>query len=231
VLFLAIMAWALGYPLVYAGFKGNGAKSNGQPLYKAPWNMYLGPFNKSYAVTTSATKTVSQTDAFLTSSLSSAAQAEGSSVGSAAGTVTGADDASYTAQQNDVVSAALALKNVTKYGWGQAGQAYADCSGWVNYIFEHYAGISIGGYTGTGHGPTSEQTATLGTSVSRKNIQPGDVLVFNIPGEGANSHEGIYLGNNQFISETGPQGALAQIQQVPWTLVSTIRDLFTGGPS
>lgn len=61
-LFLAIMAAMIGYPLVYAGLKGDSAMSNGVPLYKAPWNVYLAPFNSAYKtqVATAADQTAAE---------------------------------------------------------------------------------------------------------------------------------------------------------------------------
>lgn len=72
------------------------------------------------------------------------------------------------------------------YLLGATGPDKFDCSGFTSYVFGHF-GISVGGRT------TWEQRYA-GTSVSKGNLQPGDLVFTNGYG-----HVGIYVGNGQMI--------------------------------
>lgn len=74
------------------------------------------------------------------------------------------------------------------YVWGGSGPNSFDCSGFTQYIFRQF-GYSI--YR------TADIQMNNGYSVSRENLQPGD-LVFFYNGGGV-GHVGIYIGNNKFI--------------------------------
>ncbi len=73
----------------------------------------------------------------------------------------------------------------TPYLWGGTGPRY-DCSG---LMMKAYAsvGISIP--------RTSKQQSTYGKSVSKSNLQVGDLVFFGSPVH----HVGMYCGNNQYI--------------------------------
>ena len=73
----------------------------------------------------------------------------------------------------------------TPYLWGGTGPRY-DCSG---LMMKAYAsvGISIP--------RTSKQQSTFGKSVSKSNLQVGDLVFFGSPVH----HVGMYIGNNQYI--------------------------------
>lgn len=89
---------------------------------------------------------------------------------------------------NEKASKALAFcksKLGTPYLWGGTGPRY-DCSG---LMMKAYAsvGISIP--------RTSKQQSTFGKSVSKSNLQIGDLVFFGSPVH----HVGMYCGNNQYI--------------------------------
>jgi peptidoglycan DL-endopeptidase CwlO len=71
------------------------------------------------------------------------------------------------------------------YVWGGASPSGFDCSGFVMYVYAQ-VGISLPHYTVSQY--------AMGTAVSRGQLQPGDVVFFDGLG-----HNGIYIGNNQFI--------------------------------
>jgi cell wall-associated NlpC family hydrolase len=72
------------------------------------------------------------------------------------------------------------------YRWGGADPSTGfDCSGFVMYVYAK-VGISLPHYTGA--------QWSLGVPVARSDLQPGDVVFFN-----GVSHDGIYIGNGQFI--------------------------------
>lgn len=79
--------------------------------------------------------------------------------------------------------------------YGQAAQAVkgvvADCSSFVQAVFKT-VGVNLP--------RTTYQQVNVGVAVpSLADAQPGDLLFFQPPGETANSHVGIYLGNGQMI--------------------------------
>lgn len=72
------------------------------------------------------------------------------------------------------------------YVWGGASPSTGfDCSGFTMYVYAQI-GVSLPHYTG--------DQWQMGTAVSRDQLQPGDLVFFDGLG-----HEGIYIGNNQFI--------------------------------
>ena len=72
----------------------------------------------------------------------------------------------------------------TKYVWGGAAPGGFDCSGLVQYCYNK-VGVSLP--------RTTYDQINRGKAVSRKNLQPGD-LVFPHTG-----HVGLYVGNGQMI--------------------------------
>lgn len=90
-----------------------------------------------------------------------------------------------------VTGLATSLANNTiPYVWGGKTPAGFDCSGFVSYIFQHAAGISLPSYT-----------VAMESYVNKESVsaaQPGDLLFWGTPG--ATYHVGIYLGNNQYAS-------------------------------
>ena len=77
------------------------------------------------------------------------------------------------------------------YVWGGNGPNSFDCSGFTKYVYAHF------GYT---LNRTASAQLSNGVSVSRSELQPGD-LVFFYNGRVSTpvSHVGIYLGDGQFI--------------------------------
>ncbi|KAF0413797.1 LysM peptidoglycan-binding domain-containing protein [Pediococcus acidilactici] len=90
-----------------------------------------------------------------------------------------------------VTGLATSLANNTiPYVWGGKTPAGFDCSGFVSYIFQHAAGISLPSYTVAMESYVNKESASA--------AQPGDLLFWGTPG--ATYHVGIYLGNNQYAS-------------------------------
>ncbi len=94
----------------------------------------------------------------------------------------------------------------SKYGWGAGrtasdrSQGIFDCSSFVWYAyFQAGVDLSPNGCTENGYCNVSTQTLrTLGTKVTLEDAQVGDLIFFNTTGV-ADSHVGIYIGNNEFI--------------------------------
>jgi len=95
---------------------------------------------------------------------------------------------------NEIVNYAKPLLGI-KYQYGGSTTSGFDCSGFTSYVFKK-AGISLPRTAASQYGE--------GTSVSKSNLQAGDLVFFN--NLGYTSHVGIYVGNNQFISATSSKG-------------------------
>jgi cell wall-associated NlpC family hydrolase len=76
----------------------------------------------------------------------------------------------------------------TKYAWGGTTPKGFDCSGFVQYLYAH-AGVKLG--------RTTYDQIKQGQHVGLNHLQPGDVVFFSQKGDV--HHEGLYIGNGQFI--------------------------------
>ena len=65
-----------------------------------------------------------------------------------------------------------------------------DCSGFTSYVYKQ-CGVSISRSSGA--------QASNGTAVSKSNLQPGDLVIFNNRANTSVGHVGIYIGGNTFI--------------------------------
>lgn len=107
------------------------------------------------------------------------------------------------------------------YVWGgeTAGKAF-DCSGLVQWVFAQ-VGVNLP--------RTSQGQASAGTAVKGlNNAQAGDLILYNEPGEGPNSHVAIYIGGGKQI-EAPHTGAKVQVSAVDTSHISTIRRVIGGG--
>ena len=110
------------------------------------------------------------------------------------------EDTSLSEDTQDVpVSSSTAVQSVlnlayskqgSPYVWGAEGPNSFDCSGFTSYVFKNAVGINLP--------RTSSAQSNYGTTVSRSNLQPGDLVFFNTSGSGV-SHVGIYIGNGNMI--------------------------------
>ena len=89
---------------------------------------------------------------------------------------------------SDIVKNALSLQGVP-YVYGGTSRSGFDCSGYVQYVFEG-SGISLP--------RISSAQASVGSSVSRDQIQAGDLVFFTTYAPGA-SHVGIAIGGGSFV--------------------------------
>ncbi len=85
-----------------------------------------------------------------------------------------------------------------RYG-GNTPDAGFDCSGLVRYVVARAASVNLP--------RTTEAMGTRGSSLSRSEVASGDLVFFNTTGR-ANSHVGIYVGQNRFVHAPSSGGTV-----------------------
>lgn len=89
-----------------------------------------------------------------------------------------------------VLAYALSLVGAKyKFGGNSVATGF-DCSGFVNHVFAEIAGVALP--------RNAEAIAQRGMAVDKAELQSGDLVFYNTRSR-ANSHVGIYLGNNTFV--------------------------------
>jgi len=92
-------------------------------------------------------------------------------------------------ESSDLVDHALSLQGI-HYVFGGTSRSGFDCSGYTQYVFRG-SGISLP--------RTAAEQFRVGSSVSRAQLQSGDLVFFTTYASGA-SHVGIYIGGGSFVS-------------------------------
>ncbi|MEG0591930.1 MAG: NlpC/P60 family protein [Coprobacillus sp.] len=126
---------------------------------------------------------------------------------------------------NEDLGLKIANKALTRQGymyvWGGShswsaiqnpNQTQFDCSGLVNWAF-YQSGVDLGRihYTGS--------LITAGKSVSKGNLQAGDIILFSSNGSVSGVHHvGIYIGNNQMVHapSTGKPVQVSNLSNSYW---------------
>ena len=99
----------------------------------------------------------------------------------------------------DITSYALSLIGVDYRFGGNTPDQGLDCSGLIRYVFQQATGISL---------PRSARDqARVGESISRDELQPGDLAFFNTR-RFQFSHVGLYIGDNRFIHAPSSGGSV-----------------------
>lgn len=101
---------------------------------------------------------------------------------------------------NEIVNTAKSLLGV-RYQYGGTTPSGFDCSGYTSYVYKQN-GLSLD--------RTAASQFASGTSVSKANLQAGDLVFFNNLGRGA-THVGIYIGSGKFISAESEGIAISAI--------------------
>ncbi len=85
-----------------------------------------------------------------------------------------------------------------RYG-GNTPDSGFDCSGLVRYVVARAANVSLP--------RTTEAMGTRGSALDRGEVASGDLVFFNTTGR-ANSHVGIYVGQNRFVHAPSSGGTV-----------------------
>nr|WP_286673025.1 NlpC/P60 family protein [Anaeromonas frigoriresistens] len=108
---------------------------------------------------------------------------------------------------NNIINAAKSYVGVP-YRYGGTSSSGFDCSGFTQVVYDKY-GINIP--------RSSSAQASVGTKISKSDLQPGDLVIFSGTYKAGPSHTGIYLGNNEFISATSSKGvAIVSLSNSYW---------------
>ena len=99
-----------------------------------------------------------------------------------------AEELSAAARQN-LVDYALQFVGRPYRAGGNDPHTGADCSGFVKYVMQHGAGISMN--------RSSRSQATKGTQIGANQMQPGDLIFY---GNGSRiNHVAMYIGDGQIV--------------------------------
>ncbi len=152
------------------------------------------------------------------SSQSSSAQSSSSNAGSSSSS-SASTSSSRAVSKNTVSSssnsgsysgsavAQIAQKYIgAPYRFGGTTPSGFDCSGFVFYVYNQ-AGKSIGRQTAAGY---------YGSSYQVSSPQPGDLIFFQDTYKSGISDVGIYLGNNQFISDSDKSVSIKSLSNPYW---------------
>lgn len=110
----------------------------------------------------------------------------------------------YTVNIQDLVIKGLEFVGVPYRRGGNTVESGLDCSGFTRLVFLDSNGIDLP--------RTAAEQSQMGTRVSMEELKPGDLVFFNTMRR-ANSHVGIYLGNDQFVHAPKP-GAEIRVENM-----------------
>lgn len=80
----------------------------------------------------------------------------------------------------------------TPYVWGgEDPESGFDCSGLTQFVYREITGLELP--------RTAREQRREGSDISKKELQPGDLVFFATRGRRGVSHVGIYIGQNQFV--------------------------------
>ncbi len=111
---------------------------------------------------------------------------------------------------DSLISSAMGFIGVA-YRFGGTTPRGFDCSGFMQYVFRKTFAVNIP--------RTAAAQATVGSHVSRGNLQPGDMVFFRTAGPRRISHVGMYVGNDRFIHapRTGKRIEITSLSNKYWS--------------
>jgi len=105
-------------------------------------------------------------------------------------------DLNHTSKVKNLLLSQYRLWEGTPYQYGGTTRSGVDCSAFVQNTYRSKLGYQI---------PRTTRTQIkLGSSVSKRNLKPGDIVFFKT---GSSSmHNGIYLGKSKFVHASSSKG-------------------------
>lgn len=98
---------------------------------------------------------------------------------------------------NEIVSFANQYLGYSYVSGGKKPETGFDCSGFTRYVYYNF-GISLGA-------TAASQANNSGTQLTREDLQPGDLILFQDDAKTKIGHCGIYIGDNTFIHAANPK--------------------------
>jgi probable lipoprotein NlpC len=86
----------------------------------------------------------------------------------------------------------------TPYLWGGLGNPGIDCSGFSRQVYRDAFRIELP--------RNSREQATVGSTVDKRQLVPGDLVFFDTLDRGHITHVGVYLGGGVFAHASSSQG-------------------------
>lgn len=105
-----------------------------------------------------------------------------------------AAEAKSSGKAQEIVNCAMQYLGCP-YVYGGSSPRGFDCSGFTSYVYAQ-CGVKIN--------RTASAQLNNGYAVSRSELQPGDLVMFNSGSSSPASHVGLYIGNGQFIHASAP---------------------------
>ncbi|MGN1299699.1 MAG: NlpC/P60 family protein [Candidatus Scatovivens sp.] len=97
---------------------------------------------------------------------------------------------------NEIANFANQYLGYSYVSGGKTPNTGFDCSGFTKYVYSNF-GITLGS-------TAASQANNSGTAVSREDLQPGDLILFQDDAKTKIGHCGIYIGDNTFIHAANP---------------------------
>lgn len=96
----------------------------------------------------------------------------------------------------------------TPYVRGGSGKEGADCSGFVQQVYERVAGVNLPRVT--------QDQFRVGFEVTRSELRPGDLVFFETTGAGV-SHVGVMVGGDRFAHASTSKGVVySRLSEAYW---------------
>lgn len=100
------------------------------------------------------------------------------------------------ASNNEVTTFARNYLNYPYVLGGKTPDTGFDCSGFTRYVYKQF---------GYNLASTAAGQTNVGDEVTKENLMPGDLILFQNEEKTKIGHTGIYLGNNEFIHAANPK--------------------------
>lgn len=112
--------------------------------------------------------------------------------------------------RSEIALLALAQLGVPYAMGGDSPQRGFDCSGLVAYVFQRASRVALP--------RTTYAQSRVGTSIGANELRPGDLVFYNTLRR-ANSHVGIYLGEDRFVHAPSSGGVvrIEDMRQSYWS--------------